>query len=31
MGRRKQEFTEIEKAILYHVYEQTARFRTWDK
>ncbi|HAD14271.1 MAG TPA: glucose-1-phosphate thymidylyltransferase [Saprospirales bacterium] len=31
MGRRKQEFTETEKAILYHLYDQTARFRSWDK
>ncbi|MBL7809928.1 MAG: GlmU family protein [Saprospiraceae bacterium] len=31
MSRRKQEFTELDKAILYHIYDQTARFRSWDK
>lgn len=31
MGRRSQYFTELEKAILYHVYDQTARFRSWEK
>lgn len=31
MARRDQQFTDLEKAILYHVYDRTARFRTWDK
>jgi len=31
MARRGQTFTELEKAILYHVYDRTARFRSWDK
>lgn len=31
MARRGQAFTELDKAILYHVYDQTARFRTWEK
>ncbi|MBN8677473.1 MAG: GlmU family protein [Chitinophagales bacterium] len=31
MSRRKQTFTELDKAILYHIYDQTARFRSWDK
>jgi hypothetical protein len=31
MGRRSQYFSELEKAILYHVYDQTARFRSWEK
>ena len=31
MGRRNQPFTELEKAILYHVYDRTARFRSWEK
>lgn len=31
MGRRGQSFTDLEKAILYHVYDQTARFRSWEK
>jgi UDP-N-acetylglucosamine diphosphorylase/glucosamine-1-phosphate N-acetyltransferase len=29
--RRNIAFTELEKAILYHVYDQTAQYRTWDK
>ncbi|MFN0036043.1 MAG: GlmU family protein [Saprospiraceae bacterium] len=31
MARRGLTFTELEKAILYHVYDRTARFRTWEK
>lgn len=31
MNRRKQEFSELDKAILYHVYDQTAKFRSWEK
>ena len=31
MDRRNQPFTDMDKAILYHIYDQTARFRTWDK
>jgi UDP-N-acetylglucosamine diphosphorylase/glucosamine-1-phosphate N-acetyltransferase len=31
MARRGQEFNDLEKAILYHVYDQTARFRSWEK
>jgi UDP-N-acetylglucosamine diphosphorylase/glucosamine-1-phosphate N-acetyltransferase len=31
MARRGLVFSELEKAILYHIYDHTARFRTWDK
>ena len=31
MARRNRPFTEIEKAILYHAYDRTARFRSWEK
>lgn len=31
MARRGLVFTELEKAILYHVYDRSARFRTWEK
>jgi UDP-N-acetylglucosamine diphosphorylase/glucosamine-1-phosphate N-acetyltransferase len=31
MARRGLVFSELEKAILYHIYDSTARFRTWDK
>lgn len=31
MARRGQEFNDLEKAILYHIYDQTARFRSWEK
>jgi len=31
MARRGQVFTELEKAILYHIYDRTAPFRTWEK
>lgn len=30
MARRNVEFTEYDKAILYHVYDQTAKFRRWE-
>lgn len=31
MARRNMQFTDLDKAILYHVYDQTARFRNWEK
>lgn len=31
MKRRNLEFTELDKAILYHIYDRTAMFRNWDK
>jgi len=31
MARRGLVFNELEKAILYHVFDRTARFRTWEK
>ncbi len=31
MARRGQVFNELEKAILYHIYDRTARFRSWEK
>jgi UDP-N-acetylglucosamine diphosphorylase/glucosamine-1-phosphate N-acetyltransferase len=31
MARRNQPFTELDKAILFHVYDRTARFRSWEK
>lgn len=31
MARRSQQFNELEKAILYHIYDRTARFRSWEK
>jgi UDP-N-acetylglucosamine diphosphorylase/glucosamine-1-phosphate N-acetyltransferase len=31
MARRNQPFTDFEKAMFYHIYDQTARFRSWDK
>lgn len=31
MARRNIPFTEFDKAILYHIYDLTAHFRTWDK
>lgn len=31
MERRNLKFTELEKAILYHVYDRTAKFRSWEK
>jgi UDP-N-acetylglucosamine diphosphorylase/glucosamine-1-phosphate N-acetyltransferase len=30
-SRRKLSFTDLEKAILYHVYDQTAQYRNWEK
>ena len=31
MARRNYTFTDLDKAILYHIYDQTARFRNWEK
>ena len=31
LQRRNQTLSEIDKAILYHVYDQTAKLRTWEK
>lgn len=31
MARRGATFTDLEKAILYHIYDRTARFRSWEK
>ena len=31
MSRRNQPFTDLEKAVLYHVYDRTAKFRPWEK
>lgn len=31
MSRRGQTLNDLEKAILYHIYDITARFRSWDK
>ncbi len=31
MARRNVKFTELDKAILYHVYDRTAKFRAWEK
>lgn len=31
MARRNKPFTDLEKAALLHIFEQTARFRTWEK
>jgi UDP-N-acetylglucosamine diphosphorylase/glucosamine-1-phosphate N-acetyltransferase len=31
MARRNQDFTDLDKAVLYHVYDQTAPFRSWEK
>jgi len=31
LQRRNQSLSEIDKAILYHVYDQTAKLRTWEK
>jgi UDP-N-acetylglucosamine diphosphorylase/glucosamine-1-phosphate N-acetyltransferase len=31
MARRGQRFTDLDKAILYHVYDRTASFRSWEK
>lgn len=31
MSRRGQTFNDLEKAILYHIYDRTAKFRSWEK
>lgn len=31
MERRSLKFTDLDKAILYHVYDRTAKFRSWEK
>ncbi|MBL7776428.1 MAG: GlmU family protein [Saprospiraceae bacterium] len=31
MERRNLEFSDLDKAILYHIYDQTAKFRSWEK
>ena len=31
LERRNQVFSELDKAILYHIYDQTAKFRSWEK
>ncbi len=31
LARRNFQFNDLEKAILYHVYDRTAKFRTWEK
>ena len=31
MKRRNVVFTELDKAILYHVYDQTAKYRNWER
>lgn len=31
MARRNLIFTDLDKAILYHVYDRSARFRSWEK
>ncbi len=31
MARRGLVFTDLEKAILFHIYDRTARFRNWEK
>lgn len=31
MARRNQPFTELEKAIFYHIYDRTMKFRSWEK
>ena len=31
MARRELAFNELEKAILYHVYDRTAKYRSWEK
>ncbi|MCC6462726.1 MAG: GlmU family protein [Saprospiraceae bacterium] len=31
MARREVAFNELEKAILYHVYDRTAKYRSWEK
>jgi UDP-N-acetylglucosamine diphosphorylase/glucosamine-1-phosphate N-acetyltransferase len=31
MARRNQPFTDLDKAIYYHVYDRTMKFRSWEK
>ena len=31
MQRRGQPFSDLDKAVLYHIYDQTATFRNWEK
>ncbi len=31
MERRSTPFTELDKAILFHIYDRTAKFRSWEK
>jgi UDP-N-acetylglucosamine diphosphorylase/glucosamine-1-phosphate N-acetyltransferase len=31
LARRGQQFTDLDKAVLYHIYDRTAQFRTWEK
>lgn len=31
MQRRGQPFSDLDKAVLYHIYDQTATFRSWEK
>lgn len=31
MARRQIPFTDLDKAILYHIYDQTAKYRSWEK
>jgi UDP-N-acetylglucosamine diphosphorylase/glucosamine-1-phosphate N-acetyltransferase len=31
LERRNKEFTELDKAILFHIYDQTVKYRSWEK
>ena len=31
MQRRNLVFSDVDKAILYHIYDETARYRSWEK
>ena len=31
MNRRNQHFTDLEKSIFFHIYDQTVKFRSWEK
>jgi len=31
MARRNQAFNELDKAVLYHVYDRTMQYRSWEK
>jgi UDP-N-acetylglucosamine diphosphorylase/glucosamine-1-phosphate N-acetyltransferase len=31
MNRRNQQFTDLEKSIFFHIYDQTVKFRSWEK